>query len=179
MSAASPLELRIRERVRDVPDFPTPGILFKDITPVLADASLMAAVLDHLHDAALQTQPDLIVAIESRGFIIGAPLAHALGVGFAPIRKPGKLPWQTIRIDYALEYGNDAVEMHTDAIRPGQRVLVVDDVLATGGTAASAVQLVRQLGGQVVGTAFVIELSFLNGRGRLAPLPVESVVRYS
>ncbi|MGH7500130.1 MAG: adenine phosphoribosyltransferase [Longimicrobiales bacterium] len=179
MNAAVSLAQRIRDRVRDVPDFPTPGILFRDITPVLADAPLMNALLDHLRDAAAPLRPDLIVAIESRGFIIGAPLAHALGVGFAPIRKPGKLPWKTIRVEYALEYGTDAVEMHSDGIRPDQRVLVVDDVLATGGTAASAVQLVRQLGGEVVGTSFVIELAFLNGRQRLQPLPVVSVLQYS
>jgi len=178
VSADRALASRIVERVRDVPDFPTPGILFKDITPVLADAALMTELLDHMHETAKPTRPDIIVAIESRGFIIGAPLAHALGIGFAPIRKPGKLPWQTVRVEYALEYGTDAIEMHTDGVRPGQRVLVVDDVLATGGTAASAVQLVRQLGGEVVGTSFVIELAFLNGRARLEPLGVETVVRY-
>lgn len=179
MSAPDSLAARIQGRVRDVPDFPTPGILFKDITPVLADAPLMSDLLGRMRDAAAVLRPDLIVAIESRGFIIGAPLAHALGIGFAPIRKPGKLPWQTVRVEYALEYGKDAIEIHTDGVQRGQRVLVVDDVLATGGTAASAVQLVRQLGGEVVGTSFVIELGFLNGRSRLEPLPVEAVVNYT
>lgn len=174
-----PLARRIIERVRDVPDFPTQGILFKDITPVLADARLMAELIDRMAENARGSKPDLVVAIESRGFIIGAPLAHALGVGFAPIRKPGKLPWQTVRVEYALEYGKDAIEMHTDGVQAGQRVLIVDDVLATGGTAASAVQLVRQLGGEVVATSFVIELGFLNGRQRLEPLPVEAVVNYT
>jgi adenine phosphoribosyltransferase len=172
------LARRIQHRVRDVPEFPGPGIHIKDITPVLADAPLMTELLDHMRDTARDTRPDVIVAIESRGFIFVAPLAHALGIGFAPIRKPGKLPWQSVRVEYALEYGNVAVEMHVDGVDAGQRVLVVDDVLATGGTASAAVELVRQLGGEVVGTSFVIELGFLKGRVRLEPLDVQSVVRY-
>ncbi|MCI0433056.1 MAG: adenine phosphoribosyltransferase [Gemmatimonadetes bacterium] len=178
MKSGVDLAARIRAQVRDVPDFPKPGILFKDITPVLADGELMSAVQHALENIARPLEPELVVAIESRGFIVGAPLALALGTGFAPVRKPGKLPWTTRRVEYALEYGSDAVEAHTDAIRAQQRVLIVDDVLATGGTAAATAQLVRQLAGQVVGFAFVIELAFLGGRARLDSAPVHSLLQY-
>lgn len=170
---------RIRLGVREIPDFPTPGILFRDITPVLADPALFGGIVEELRVRFTHDRPDVVVAIESRGFIVGAPLALALGAGFAPIRKPGKLPYETIRVDYALEYGTDALEAHVDAIRRGQRVLVVDDVLATGGTASAAVELVRRLGGEVVACAFVIELGLLGGRKRLADLPTESLLIYS
>ncbi len=169
---------RIRARVRDVPDFPKPGILFKDITPVLADGGLMAAVNRALEEVAAPLRPDLIVAIESRGFIVGAPLATSMAIGFAPIRKPGKLPFETRRVDYSLEYGTDAVEAHVDAVRTGQRVLIVDDVLATGGTAAATARLIRELGGTIAGFVFVLELAFLGGRARLEAAPVQSILRY-
>jgi adenine phosphoribosyltransferase len=170
---------RIRRGVREIPDFPSPGILFRDITPVLADPALFGSIVEHLRRRFAGNRPDVVVAIESRGFIVGAPLALALGSGFAPIRKPGKLPHETIRVEYALEYGSDALEAHVDAIRPGQRVLVVDDVLATGGTASAAVDLVRRLGGEVLACGFVIELGPLRGRDRLADLTTESILVYS
>lgn len=172
----APLEQRLRASVRDVPDFPRPGILFKDITPVLSDARLFA---DAIRALAADAGPiDAIVAIESRGFIFGAPLACELGCAFVPFRKPGKLPYDTERVDYGLEYGSDAIEAHVDAIRPGQHVLLVDDVLATGGTAAAAVELVGRLGGNVVGAAFVLELASLGGREKLGDLPVRVLVSY-
>jgi adenine phosphoribosyltransferase len=176
---SAPLAERVRRRVRDVPDFPTPGILFRDITPVLADAPLFGEVIAHFRDQFARSEPEVIVAIESRGFIVGAPLAHALGIAFVPVRKPGKLPRQTVRVDYQLEYGTDALEAHSDAITAGQRVLVIDDVLATGGTAAGCVELVRRLGGNVVGTGFIIEIAPLGGRARLHNLPVDSLLVYS
>jgi adenine phosphoribosyltransferase len=169
---------RIRAAVRDVPDFPKPGILFKDITPVLRDGALLRAVVESLADTWRAAGIQRVAAIESRGFLFGAPLAVALGAGFAPVRKPGKLPWQTIRVDYTLEYGADALEAHSDALVAGERVLIVDDVLATGGTAAGAVELVRTLGGEVAGAAFVLELGFLGGRRRLGEIPLTSLVYY-
>ena len=169
---------RIRARVRDVPDFPTPGILFKDITPLLADAPLFHDLITHFRDHFARASADVVVAIESRGFIVGAPIALALGAAFVPVRKPGKLPAKTVRVDYQLEYGSDSLEAHVDAIRPGQRVLVIDDVLATGGTAAGTVDLVRKLGGDVIGCGFVIELGFLGGRGRLAGITTDSILVY-
>ena len=153
--------------LRDVPDFPKPGILFKDITPLLAEPRALAAAIDRF--AALDFgKVDKIAAIESRGFLFGAPLALRHGIGFVPVRKPGKLPWKTNRVEYVLEYGTDAVEIHQDAIRPGERVLLVDDLLATGGTMGAACQLVEACGGAVAGCAFVVELCFLPGREKLA-----------
>jgi adenine phosphoribosyltransferase len=175
---ARALALRVRERVRDVPDFPTPGILFRDIAPALSDGPLFRDIISHLSDRFRDLHADSIVAIESRGFIIGAPLAVQLGVGFTLVRKPGKLPRSTVRVDYALEYGSDALEAHTDALGEGHRALVIDDVLATGGTAAATVALVRKLGATVVGCGFVIELAGLSGRDRLGGLSVESIPRY-
>jgi adenine phosphoribosyltransferase len=169
---------RIRAVIRDVHDFPQPGIVFKDITPVLADVTLMREIVERLADTHRRLGIDVIAGVESRGFLFGTPLAIALGAGFTPIRKPGKLPWQTLRVDYALEYGQDSLEAHTDAVRAGQRVLIVDDLLATGGTAGGAVDLVRRLGGEVVGAAFVIELAFLNGRSKLEGVPASSLVCY-
>ncbi len=163
------LERRLRAAVRDVPDFPRPGIAFKDITPVLADGALFADTVRAL--AAYADRADLVVGIESRGFIFGAALAVQLGCGFVPFRKPGKLPYRTERVEFSLEYGTDALEAHVDAIVPGHRVLIVDDVLATGGTAAAAADLVRRLGGDVVAAAFVLELTALGGRSRLGTLP--------
>lgn len=173
---ADSLEQRLRAAVRDVPDFPKPGINFKDITPVVSDPILFRDVIRAL--AAHAGDIDAVVGIESRGFIFGAPLAVEVGVGFVPFRKPGKLPYRTERIQYGLEYGTDALEAHVDGIQPGQRVLLVDDVLATGGTAVAAVELVRILGGRVVGAAFVLELAFLDGRARLGNLPLHTLVTF-
>jgi adenine phosphoribosyltransferase len=169
---------RIRQRVRDVPDFPQPGILFKDLTPVLADARLLRDIVTGLAERHRGERIDRIAAIESRGFIFGAPLAFALGAAFTPIRKPGKLPYRTVRVDYALEYGTDALEAHTDAVEPGERVLIVDDLLATGGTAAGGIELVRRLGGDVIGVSFVVELAFLGGRAKLGDVPVHTLTAY-
>ncbi len=179
MLEPDPLAGLIRARVRDVPDFPQPGIVFKDITPVLADPALLRAIVDHMTEQHAHARIDIVAGVESRGFLFGVPLAIALGAGFTPIRKPGKLPWQTMRVDYTLEYGQDALEAHTDGVRTGQRVLIVDDLLATGGTAGGAVQLVRRLGGEVVAASFVIELDFLGGRSKLDDVPVTSLVRYA
>lgn len=168
----------IRARIRDVRDFPKPGIVFKDITPMLGDPRAFDAAIALLADAARPLEADVVVAIESRGFLFGAPLALRLGAGFVPVRKPGKLPSATTRVEYDLEYGTDAIEMHTDAFSHGARVLVVDDVIATGGTAAATCELVRRLGGHVVGAAFLIELAFLGGADRLGGAPVIAAVRY-
>jgi len=165
--------------IRTVPDFPKKGILFKDITPLLADAAALRATIAHLAERAATRKPDVVAAIESRGFVFGSAVATSLGVGFVPVRKPGKLPWRSRRVTYALEYGSDALEMHEDAVAPGARVLVVDDLLATGGTAGAAVELVRSAGAEVVGCAFVIELGFLSGRARLAPLAVDSLIAFA
>jgi len=172
------LEERLRRTIRDIPDFPQPGIVFKDITPVLNDAQLLPAVIRGLADEFGRAGVEQIAGIESRGFIFAAPLALALGCGFVPIRKPGKLPFRTARVDYQLEYGTDALEVHVDAFRPGQRVLIVDDVLATGGTASAAVRLVRRLGGDVLAVAFVAELAGLRGRDKLLDVPVHSLLTY-
>jgi adenine phosphoribosyltransferase len=168
----------LRQHVRDVPDFPKPGIVFKDIMPLVADPASLKQVVDELAAFARPLQPDLVLGAEARGFIFGSALAYELGVGFAAARKPGKLPYQTVRATYALEYGTDALELHVDAVKPGTRVLVHDDLLATGGTAKAKFDLVRQLGGEVVGAAFVIELAFLPGREALAPVPVHSLLSY-
>jgi adenine phosphoribosyltransferase len=169
------LSADVNAAIRDIPDFPKPGILFKDITPLLADPALYGRVLDWM--AADWGPVDLIVGIESRGFIFGAGLVERMNAGLVLARKAGKLPWAKVAVDYGLEYGAATLEMHTDAIRPGQKVLLVDDLLATGGTAAAAVDLVRQLGGEVVGFAFVIELAFLDGRKRL-DVPVRTLVSF-
>ena len=165
--------------IRDVPDFPVPGILFKDITTLLRNAAALREVVTRLAEQYADARVDIVAAIESRGFIFGAPLAVQLGAGFVPVRKPGKLPAQAISESYTLEYGTNTLEMHVDAIQPGQRVLVVDDLLATGGSARAAVNLVERLGGKVVGLAFVVELDFLNGRQKLTGYPVHSLVHYS
>ncbi len=178
-AAPAPLPLLARDLIRDIPDFPQPGILFKDVTPVLADAHALREIVDALSDAAAAFSPDVIVGIESRGFLFGTPIAGKLGMGFVPIRKPGKLPYQTIREEYTLEYGSNVVEIHTDAIAPGQRVVIVDDLLATGGTAAAAARLVEKLGGVVAGYCFVIELGFLGGRKLLGNAPVAALIAYA
>ena len=168
---------RIQSLVRDVPDFPKPGILFKDLTPLLGDGPAFRSVTDLLATRIAPHAPELIVGIESRGFIFGAALSERLGVGFVPVRKPGKLPYQTTRETYALEYGTDALEMHVDAVA-GRRCLVVDDLLATGGTAAATARLVERQGGSVEGFAFVIELDFLHGRQRLGQRPIHALLHY-
>jgi adenine phosphoribosyltransferase len=169
----------LEARIRDIPDFPKRGIVFKDIMPLLADPEALRDTVERLADFAEPRKPDLILGAEARGFILGAALAYRLGCGFVAARKPGKLPWRTISAKYALEYGFDALELHADAITPGARVLVHDDLLATGGTARAKVDLVEQLGGTVVGLAFVIELEFLQGREKLAGYDVFSLVQYA
>jgi adenine phosphoribosyltransferase len=164
--------------IRDIPDFPKPGIVFKDIMPLLSDQGALRATVDRLADWAEPRQPDLVLGAEARGFITGGALAYRLGCGFVAARKPGKLPWTTISAKYALEYGFDVLELHADSIRSGQKVLIHDDVLATGGTAKAKIDLVEQLGGEVVGVAFVITLEFLNGRDRLAGYDVHSLIQY-
>jgi adenine phosphoribosyltransferase len=168
----------LASRIRDIPDFPKRGIVFKDIMPLLADPDSLRETVEQLAEFAEPRKPDLILGAEARGFILGAALAYRLGCGFVAARKPGKLPWRTISAKYALEYGFDALELHADAITPGSRVLVHDDLLATGGTARAKVDLVEQLGGTVVGLAFVIELEFLNGRDKLVGYDVFSLVQY-
>jgi len=164
--------------IRDVPDFPKPGIVFKDITPLLKSPQSFRRSVELLAGLCAEWGAETVVAIESRGFILGSAVADRLGLGFVPVRKPGKLPWRTVRQSYALEYGSDALEMHEDALRRGERVVVVDDVLATGGTARATGELVTQLGAQLTGYAFLVELGFLNGRARLAGFEVESLIRY-
>ena len=167
----------LRRFIRDVPDFPKPGILFRDITPLLADGEALRWTVDHLA-ARYRGSVDMVLGIESRGFIIGAALAYALGVGIAIVRKPGKLPSETFSAEYQLEYGSDVLEIHRDAFGERARVLIVDDLLATGGTASAAIALVDRLQGDIVECAVIIELSFLHGRQRIAPHPVYSIVRF-
>jgi len=164
--------------VRDIPDFPKPGILFKDIMPLLADADAFRTAVDELADWARPRSPQLVLGAEARGFILGGALAHELGAGFVAARKPGKLPWRTVSVAYALEYGDAILELHEDAIRPGTRVLIHDDLLATGGTSAAKVRLVEQLGGEVVGMCFLVELDFLHGRDALAGYDVHALIHY-
>ena len=171
-------ELTAIRLIRDIPDFPKPGIVFKDITPVLQDSRAFTEVIDRMAGYACEKKPDVVVGIESRGFILGSPVALKLGKGFVPIRKIGKLPHDTIQAEYALEYGTSAVEIHKDAIAAGQRVLIVDDLLATGGTAAASARLVEELGGHVAGIVFLIELGFLNGRDKLQDYDVKSFITY-
>jgi adenine phosphoribosyltransferase len=168
----------LKQQIRHVPDFPKPGILFYDITTLMKDGAGFRSAVDAMAEPYLGTPVDLVVGIESRGFIFGAAVADRLGAGFAPVRKLGKLPSTTRRASYALEYGTDSLEIHEDAIAPGQRVLVVDDLLATGGTAAATVGLVKSLGGEVVGIQFLIELLALGGRAKLIDVPVKSVLAY-
>ena len=173
-----PLQETLRKFIRDVPDFPQPGIVFKDITPLLADKGTFKLVVDAVCSRWIQSPPDLVAAIEARGFIPGGAVARALGAGFVPIRKPGKLPWKTVSQDYQLEYGTDQLQVHEDAVKPGQSVLIVDDVLATGGTAAAAVELIRKLGGVVLGVHVLIELSFLEGRRKLPGIDFVAEITY-
>jgi adenine phosphoribosyltransferase len=168
----------LRRAIRDVPDFPKPGIIFKDITPLLANGALFRQACEHMAAPFRDAGVNLVAAIESRGFLLGGPIASALGAGVVPIRKVGKLPFTTQRVTYQLEYGTDALEVHVDACAKGANVLLVDDVLATGGTAAAACELIESVGGRVVGCSFLIALSFLNGADRLAGRRFESVLTY-
>lgn len=168
----------LKSLIRDIPDFPKKGILFRDITPLLADPSGLALSIEMLANPFRGKHIDLVVGAESRGFIFGTAVACCLSAGFVLVRKPGKLPHNCLRMSYDLEYGKDSLEMHADSIRPGQRVLVVDDVLATGGTMKACCDLVRQVGGQIVGVAVLIELAGLGGRGKVAPIEVHSILRY-
>lgn len=168
----------LKAAIRDVPDFPKPGIVFKDITTLLADASLLRRSLDLLTVLCGDLGTEKVVAIESRGFILGGALADRLGAGFVPVRKPGKLPWKARKASYELEYGKDTLEIHDDALRPGERVLVVDDVIATGGTARAVAELTLSFGATLVGFAFLVELGFLGGRQKLAGHEVRSLIPY-
>jgi len=178
MSVSSLTSADIAQAIRNVPDFPKPGIQFKDITPLLADARLFAGAIELLTEKFQPGSVDAVVGIDARGFIFAAAAAMRLKAGFIPVRKKGKLPFQTIEQDYALEYGHATVAIHTDAIKPGSRVLLVDDLLATGGTSAAAAALVKKLGGNILEAAFLIELKFLNGRDKLAGIPIRSLVTY-
>jgi adenine phosphoribosyltransferase len=174
---ASPIEL-VKQRIRDVPDFPKPGIVFKDITPMLADPTAFNICLDLMAEHYANEKLDAIVGIESRGFIFGAALASRMRKAFVPARKPGKLPFEKHRVEYQLEYGTDAIEIHRDAVKKGERVLIVDDLLATGGTANATIDLVKKIGGDVIGACFAIELTFLPGRKRLEPVETFSLIQY-
>ncbi|MAB29408.1 MAG: adenine phosphoribosyltransferase [Planctomycetaceae bacterium] len=164
--------------IRDIPDFPKPGIRFKDITPLLSDPSGLSLAVELMANPWRDHRPDLVVGAESRGFIFGTALAQSLSCGFVPVRKPGKLPYETVSIDYELEYGTDTLEMHKDAITPGQKVLLVDDLIATGGTAKAACNLIQRLGGEVLGLVVLIELEELKGRDLMGPIEVHSLLRY-
>ena len=168
----------LKKLIREVPDFPKPGILFYDVTTLLKDRAGLAAVIDGLTNRYRDTRVDVVAGMEARGFIFAPALAYALGADFVPVRKPKKLPAETVSVSYDLEYGQDSLEMHKDAVGPGTRVLIVDDLLATGGTAAATARLVREAGGVVVGLGFVVELTFLHGRGKLAEYDVFSLLQY-
>jgi adenine phosphoribosyltransferase len=172
------MSLDLRDRIRDVPDFPTEGVVFKDLMPLIADPRYFAETIDRLAEWAKPREPALVFGAEARGFIFGAALAYAIGAGFIAARKPGKLPRETVEATYELEYGTDSLEVHRDAVPEGMRVIVLDDVLATGGTAQAKVRLVEQLGGVVAGVLFVIELDFLHGRNRLDGYDVHSLIHY-
>jgi adenine phosphoribosyltransferase len=170
--------LNLASYIRDVPDFPVPGILFRDITPLLREPAALKVAIEAMVAPWRQTRVDLVAAMEARGFMFGGAMAMLLGAGFVPVRKEGKLPRQTVSVDYVLEYRDDVLHVHADAVEPGQRVLVVDDVIATGGTAAAVVKLIEQLGGEVVGAQFLVELSDLAGRELLKDHPVHSLITY-
>ncbi len=177
-AAASGAPFDVAGLIRDVPDFPKPGVLFKDITTLIREGPAFKYVVDQITARYLHMGIQRVVAIESRGFIFAAPIAYHLGAGFVPVRKPGKLPWESIKTEYELEYGSNVLEIHKDALDPGDRILIVDDVLATGGSAAATVKLVEELGGKVAGIAVVVELGFLNGRERLSGYDLTSLVTF-
>jgi adenine phosphoribosyltransferase len=169
----------LKKLIREIPDYPKPGILFYDLTTILADKKGFHELVDRLCDHySKQPKVDVVAGIEARGFIFAPALAYRLGAGFVPVRKPKKLPWKTASVSYQLEYGSDSLEMHQDAVKPGERVLICDDLLATGGTAAAAATLIRNLGGEVAGAAFAVELSFLNGRKKLEGIDAFSLLKY-
>ena len=168
----------LKDFVRDVPDFPNPGVGFKDITPLLADPRAFSACIEALAESFSGADIDKVIGVEARGFIVAAPVAQALSAGLVPVRKPGKLPWAVHRETYQLEYSTDVLEIHTDALRPGERVLIIDDVLATGGTASATARLAARLGGNVIGFGCIIELAFLNGRSKLGELPIVALLSY-
>jgi adenine phosphoribosyltransferase len=169
----------LRGRIRDIADFPTPGIVFRDLTPLLADAEALRFSIDTLADVFAGRRVDKVVGVEARGFIVAAPVAYRLGAGFVPVRKPGKLPWRTDSEEYALEYGVDRLEMHADGVAAGESVLIVDDVIATGGTARATSRLVERVGGTVAGLGFLVELTYLAGREKLEGYDIVSLVAYS
>ncbi len=169
---------RLKAAIRDVPGFPKPGILFKDITPLLADGTLFRHAIDCFIQANAGREIDKVVGIDARGFLFGAAAAYALGIGFVPVRKKGKLPWRTERVSYALEYGEAEIEMHADAIAPGEKIVLIDDLLATGGTAAAAARLIAKAGGQLVEAQFLVELEFLQGRAALRGVPIRSFIPF-
>lgn len=177
-AATDTLTIKLKTIIRDVPDFPKKGIVFKDITPLLADQAAFAGMVKHFADQFRKAGITKVLGIEARGFLLAAPIAMELGAGLIPVRKKGKLPYKTVAASYALEYGTDTLEMHADAIKPGEKVLIVDDVLATGGTAGAVCSLVEKLGGEVTGIAMLIELEFLNGRAKLAGRPIYSLIKY-
>ena len=168
----------LKKLIREVPDYPKPGILFYDLTTLLQDKRGFHTLVEKLFDHYVGETVDIVAGIEARGFIFAPALAYRLGAGFIPVRKPNKLPWKTAKVTYSLEYGSDCLEVHQDAVKPGQRVLICDDLLATGGTAAATAQLVRQLGGVVTGAAFAVELNFLHGRAKLKDIDVFSLIQY-
>ena len=168
----------LKERIREIPDFPKPGILFYDVTTLLGDPDSLRMVIDHLADRFSDKGIEQVLGIESRGFIFAPALARQIGAGFVPVRKPGKLPYRTIQASYELEYGQDSLEMHIDAVRKGQRVLILDDLIATGGTAAATLRMARELGAEVLCAAFLIELEFLNGRQQLPDCEIYSMLKY-
>lgn len=172
------MSVNFKDYIRVIQDFPQPGIRFKDITTLLGDGEAYRAAIDALRELVKEKEIDVICGPEARGFVVGAPLAYVLGVGFVPIRKSGKLPYETIEAKYDLEYGKDSLAVHKDAILPGQKVLIADDLLATGGTIATCIDLVQKLGGEVVGAAFLIELSYLTGREKMKDVDVVSLIRY-
>ncbi len=169
---------KIADRIRNIPDFPVQGIQFKDVTPLVGDGEIFAQAVDYLYDQFRTEEIEKVVSIEARGFIFGAALAYKLNIGFVPIRKPGKLPAETLVEEYDLEYGKDSIEIHKDAIKPGERILLLDDLLATGGTAAAACRLIEKLGGKIVGISFLIELTELKGKELLKKYNVQSLINY-
>lgn len=170
--------MNFKDKIRVIPDYPSPGIRFKDITTLLKDGEVFHAAIEQFKEFAAQRDADMIAGPESRGFLLAAPMAYGLSKGFVPIRKPGKLPHETLSVDYSLEYGKDSLEIHKDAVQPGQRVVLADDLLATGGTIKAAIKLIEQLGAEVVGICFLVELTYLNGREKLEGYDVFSLVQY-